>query len=352
VLDLDKMRKQIGELSEQAAAPDLWDDQANAQRVTSRLAALQSELDRVSGLRRRIDDLGVLAELAEAEDDADTRTEVDKELADLYQVDVGSLNRAAKRNQERFPESFRFQLTTEEHEALRFQFGILNESLGKGRHRKYLPTAYTEQGVAMLSAVLRSQTAVQVSIRIIEAFVAMRRFLHANAGMFQRLDGIEHRQIAFEAETDRRFEQVFDALEKPETLPRQGVFYDGQVYDAHAFASRLVRGARKSIIIIDNYMDETVLTLLSKRTPGIPVTLFTRKVTPQLLLDVEKHNAQYPTVQIRHLRDAHDRFLILDDKTVYHLGASLKDLGKKWFAFSRFDHAAAGMLERLRLERR
>jgi hypothetical protein len=268
---------------------------------------------------------------------------LDKDLAEIYGTTPIRLRQQVKRNPGRFPDDFMFRLNENEVEIMVSQKVIPSRSHFGGA----LPYAFTEQGVAGLSGVLTGPRAVEAHVRIMRAFVAMRRFLHANAGMFQRLDGIEHRQIAFEAETDRRFEQVFDALEKPETLPRQGVFYDGQVYDAHAFASRLVRGARKSIILIDNYMDETVLTLLSKRTPGVPVTLFTRKVTPQLLLDVEKHNAQYPTVQIRHLRDAHDRFLILDDKTVYHLGASLKDLGKKWFAFSRFDHAAAGMLERL-----
>jgi hypothetical protein len=179
------------------------------------------------------------------------------------------------------------------------------------------------------------------------AFVAMRCALHIQAGMFQRLDGMERRQIAFEAETERRFDRVFDALEKPETLPRQGIFYDGQMYDAHAFASRLIRSAGKSILLIDNYVDETVLTLLAKRTRGIPATIYTRNVTAQLHLDVDKHNAQYPTLEVREFRDSHDRFLILDGETVYHLGASLKDLGKKWFAFSRFERGAAGMLDRL-----
>lgn len=303
---------------------------------------------------------------------------LDEDLAGLYGVEVRIVNRAVKRNATRFPLEFCFHLTQEEEKSLRCQIGTLrfrtdepqilrsqigilrlsepvdgsrlqNATLnegGWGRHRKYLPYAFTEQGVAMLSAVLRSETAVRVSIGIMQAFVAMRRVIHAHAGVLQRLDGMERRQVAFETETDRRFEEVFDALEGP-TPPRQGIFFDGQVHDAHAFVSDLIRGAQRSIVLLDNYVDDSVLTLLSKRSEGVSATVYTRSISPTLALDLEKHNAQYPPVEIKTFADAHDRFLILDGDTVYHLGASLKDLGKKWFAFSRFDKEAVRMLERL-----
>jgi hypothetical protein len=303
---------------------------------------------------------------------------LDEDLAALYGVEPRALNQAVKRNRARFPHEFCFQITNAEEESLRsqpviletglpralrsqtgilddepqeegslrFQFGTLNAP-GRGRHRKYLPHAFTEQGIAMLSAVLRSPAAVRVSIRIMQAFVEMRRALHANAGLFQRVDGVERRQIAFETETDRRFEQVFTALEGPHASPKQGIFYDGQVYDSHVFVSDLIRGARESIVLIDNYVDDTVLTMLAKRGGGVSAVVHTRTVTPEFALDLRKHNAQYPPVEVREFKEAHDRFLILDGETVYHLGASLKDLGKKWFAFSRMEQGAVEMLERL-----
>lgn len=199
----------------------------------------------------------------------------------------------------------------------------------------------------MLSAVLRSQTAVQISIRIMQAFVLMRQALQARAEFVQRIDAVERQQREFESDTNRRFEQVFTALEGPGSLPQQGIFYDGQVHDAHTFVSDLIRSARKSIILIDNYADDSVFTLLAKRSRNVTALLYTRVMTAALTLDLKKHNAQYPAIDVREFKGAHDRFLILDGKTVYHIGASLKDLGKKWFAFSRFDKEAITMLEKL-----
>jgi len=206
------------------------------------------------------------------------------------------------------------------------------------------PYAFTEQGVAMLSAVLRSETAVKVSIRIMEAFVEMRRFLAVNATLFQRLENVERKQL----ETDRKIEEILDALGSKSIEPKQGIFYDGQVFDAHVFVSGLIRTAEKSILLIDNYIDERVLALLAKRRDGVKATILTRKISPQLKLDLEKHNAQYPPIEIKEFDRAHDRFLIIDDKDVYHFGASLKDLGKKWFAFSKIDIAALDILNRIK----
>ena len=263
---------------------------------------------------------------------------LDMDLALLYGTETKVLNRAVKRNGERFPEEFMFKLT--EQENMRFQNGTSNVHGG----RRYLPYAFTEQGVAMLSAVLRSDTAVRTSIQIINAFVAMRHFIASNALLFQRLDALEVKQF----ETDRKMEHVLNALESGEVRPKQGIFFDGQVFDAHKFVSDLFRSAEKSITIIDNYLDDTVLAHLAKRKRDVSVTLLTRNLSEALVLDVERFNRQYPKIAVRKFDTSHDRFIIIDDATIYHFGASLKDLGKKWFAFSKMDIGAADMLARLR----
>lgn len=198
----------------------------------------------------------------------------------------------------------------------------------------------------MLSAVLRSETAVKVSIQIIHAFVEMRRFLQANASVFARMDSMEKRQFALESKTMENFEKVFPALVAAEP-PKQGIFYNGQVHDAHAFVSELIRKAKKSLILIDNYIDDSVLTLLTKRKKGVTASIYTQSISKQLTLDLDKHNAQYPLIEIHTFKEAHDRFLILDECDIYHIGASLKDLGKKWFAFSKFESAAVAMLDKV-----
>ena len=296
---------------------------------------------------------------------------LDSDLAEIYGVETKVFNQAVKRNIERFPEAFRFQLTEEEYDSLktrlegpssddglRSQFvtsrdaGALRSQIvtldkgGRGKHRKYLPYAFTEQGVSMLSAVLRSETAVKVSIQIIHAFVEMRRFLQANASIFARMDSMEKRQFALESKTMENFEKVFQALEAAEP-PKQGIFYNGQVHDAHAFVSELIRTAKKSLVLIDNYIDDSVLTLLTKRKKGVTASIYTQSISKQLTLDLDKHNAQYPPIEIHTFKDAHDRFLILDERDIYHIGASLKDLGKKWFAFSKFETGAVAMLDKL-----
>lgn len=266
---------------------------------------------------------------------------LDEDLAFLYGVDTKVLNQAVKRNSERFPEEFMFQITDEEFDRLRSQVVTLDS--GRGKHRKYLPYVFTEQGVAMLSAILRSDTAVKVSIQIINAFVAMRRFLLSNAQVFQRLDTLELKQL----NTDKKIDKVLNALESKEIQPKQGIFFEGQVFDAYQFVSDLIRTAGKSIILIDNYIDDTVLTLFSKRKKGVSLTILTRTVSKQMELDVKKYNEQFPKTEVKEFANSHDRFLIIDESTVYHLGASLKDLGKKWFAFSRMEIGAARMLARL-----
>lgn len=254
---------------------------------------------------------------------------VDRDLAEMYQVPVKRLNEQVKRNIDRFPASFRFQLTSEEKNEL-----VANcDRFENIKHSSTQPFAFTEQGVAMLSAVLRSDIAVQVSIQIMNAFVQMRKSIISNAGIFQRLDKIEHQQI----ESNQKFEQLFKALEEKDTKPTQGVFFDNQVFDAYTLMADIVRTAKNSIVLIDNYIDDTVLTHLCKKETNVKVTLLTKTISKQLQLDVKKANTQYPKIEVKTFTKAHDRFLIIDKKEVYHLGASLKDLGKKWFAFSKMD---------------
>lgn len=195
----------------------------------------------------------------------------------------------------------------------------------------------------MLSAVLRSETAIKMSIQIINAFVTMRRFITSNAQVFQRLDALEIKQL----KTDTKMDKVLNAIESKEIQPKQGIFFDGQIFDAYKFVSDLIRRAKKTIIIIDNYIDDSVLLLLTKRKKSVTVKIFTKTISKQLALDVKKYNSQYPPVEIKKFKYAHDRFIIIDDEEVFHFGASLKDLGKKWFAFSKLEKDAFRLMERL-----
>ncbi len=268
----------------------------------------------------------------------DMQVMLDSDIAELYGVETRVLNQAVKRNKERFPSEFCFQLSEEEFRNWISQFVISNSA--KMGLRK-LPFAFTEQGVAMLSGVLRSDMAVKMSIEIMKAFVAMRRFVSTNAKIFHRLDSLEMQQM----ETSKKLDYVFDAIESKNFQPKQGIFYDGQIFDAYVFVVDLVKTAKKSLVLIDNYIDESVLLIFSKRKKNIPLTILTKVISKNLELDVKKFDAQYAPITIKIFNKAHDRFLIIDDKTVYHIGASLKDLGKKWFAFSKMDISALEMLK-------
>lgn len=257
---------------------------------------------------------------------------LDKDLATLYGVETRTLNQAVKRNIQRFPSDFRFQLTMEE--CSKSQIVTLNA--GRGQNIKKLPYAFTEQGVAMLSSVLRSQTAIEVNIQIMRAFVSMRHFMVNNASVFSRLETIEYHQLEMQQETDKRIDEVFRRLDEGNAKPKQGVFYNGQVYDAYTFVSDLIRSAKKRIVLIDNYVDETVLTLLDKRDNNVSAIIYTQQISRQLQLDIDRHNAQYAPIDVETFRLSHDRFLCIDDD-VYHIGASIKDLGKKWFGFSKME---------------
>ncbi len=279
---------------------------------------------------------------------------LDRDLAELYEVETKVFNQAVKRNENRFPDDFRFQLTEAEYQNLRSQFVTSSEQNSlrsqsvtieskRGKHTKYLPYAFTEQGVSMLSAVLKSDIAVDISVKIIRSFATMRKFISNNALIFQRLETLEQKQFS----NDEKFNKLFEAIEEKSIKPTQGIFYDGEVYDAYLFVSDLIKSAKKSIVLVDNYLDESVLTMLSKRAPDVTATLYTKNITPQLELDLKKHNAQYPKITLKKFDASHDRFLIIDSKELYHIGASLKDLGKKWFAFSKFERESFDILGRL-----
>jgi len=310
---------------------------------------------------------------------------LDSDLAELYGIGTKVLNQGVKRNIERFPIGFMFQITLKEYENLKYQNGtssskynhlksqnatleesnilrsqIVTSSLEypnlkspnatssfRWGGRRKLPFAFTEQGVAMLSGVLRTETAVKVSLQIIEAFVSMRKFILKNGEIFGRLDYVERKQIEYQISTDNKFDKVFNAIESKQITPKQGIFFEGQIFDAHKFISDLIRSANKSIILIDNYVDDSVLTLFSERDNNIDVVIYTSNLTSKLRLDLDKYNSQYPKIEIEEFKHSHDRFLIIDNKEVYHIGASLKDLGKKWFAFSKFDKEALKLLERI-----
>ncbi|SDA92283.1 ORF6N domain-containing protein [Algoriphagus alkaliphilus] len=279
---------------------------------------------------------------------------LDSDLAEMYEVETKVLNQAVKRNLERFPNDFRFQLEEFEYQVLRIKKENLTHSLrsqivtlksGRGKHRKYLPFVFIEQGIAMLSALINSNTAVQVSIQIMQAFINMRKFLMQNASVFQRLDLLEMKQF----HSEEKIEQIFKALEAGQPKLEKGIFFDGQIFDSYAFISSLIKNAKSEIILIDNYVDESVLTLLTKRSNKVKASIFSRNISKAFQLDVEKHNSQYPEIQILQFSQSHDRFLLIDRKDLYHLGASLKDLGKKWFAFSRMDSFAEVIIMQLQL---
>lgn len=274
---------------------------------------------------------------------------LDYHLAAIYEVETKRLNEQVKRNKKRFPESFMFQINESEWNNLRSQIATTDlshdlESQSATAKRRTLPYVFTEQGVSMLSAVLHSDKAIQVSIKIIQAFVSMRKFLLINAYVFQRLDQVEIKLL----KTDEKIDQIFKALEAGQSPPDKGIFFNGQMFDAYVFVSDLIKSAKNELILIDNYVDESVLQLLTKRKTGVKATIYTRSISKTLWQDLKKHNSQYQPVQVRELIESHDRFLIIDENDLYHIGASLKDLGKKWFAFSKMSDLLPELLEKLK----
>jgi phage regulator Rha-like protein len=272
---------------------------------------------------------------------------LDSDLAMLYQVETKVFNQAVKRNIERFPENYRFQLTKEEFDSLRSQNVTSN---GKGG-RRYMPYVFTEQGIAMLSAVLRSDVAVQISIKIMNTFVEMRRFLMNNSLMFERINEIEVKQLAFQKSADERFDEIFNYISEHEESS-QKIFFDGQIYDAFSLLVELVSKADKKLVLVDNYVDVGTLNILAKKKTDVEAIVYTVRRTRLSERDVNNFNQQYPTLKVKYTGVFHDRFLILDDICAYHIGASLKDAGKKCFGISLIEDTRIvnDILERLELE--
>lgn len=268
---------------------------------------------------------------------------MDRDLASIYEIETKVFKQAVKRNIERFPSDFMFELTKKELEDWRSQF-VTSNSDKMGLRRA--PYVFTEQGVSMLSGILKSKVAIEISVNIIRAFVNMRKFISSNNELFQRIANIENKQIGYELKSDEKFDKLFNAIESKELKPKQGIFYDGEIFDAYTFIADLIRESKKSIILIDNYVDDTVLTIFSKNQ-NINISIYTKNISKQLLLDLEKYNLQYKNIEIKKFQDAHDRFLIIDNTEIYHIGASLKDLGKKWFAFSKLNIDSLNILEKL-----
>lgn len=256
---------------------------------------------------------------------------VDSDLATLYQVTTKRLNEQVRRNKNRFPSEFMFRLTAEEYEYLRSQNATSSEENAHGG-RRYMPYVFTEQGIAMLSAVLKSDVAVEVSIKIMNSFVEVRRFLLSNKEMFARLDRVELKQL----ETDKKLEEVFNYI-ATNTEVKQNVFFDGQIYDAFSFIVELIGKANKEIILIDNYVDINTLNILCKKNQGVDVVIATSGKGSLSAKDITKFNAQYPKLSVKTNTDFHDRFLIIDKIEVYHIGASIKDAGKKSFGITKIE---------------
>ena len=278
---------------------------------------------------------------------------LDSDVAMLYHYPTKRINEAVNRNKQRFPENFCFQLTEEEYKSLRFknftfneinskdinednslrsQIATLDESAGRGKHRKYLPYVFTEQGIAMLSGLLKNDIAIQVSINIMNAFVEMRKFLAVNGQLFERLTNVEYKLL----EHDKKFDKVFDQLQNEENI-KQKIFFEGQIYDAYSLIIDIFKKANKKILIIDNYIDDSVLKMLTKKNNNVEVVILTSDKSNIQQIDIQKFNKEYPILKVAKTNKFHDRFIIIDNEEMYHLGASIKDLGKKCFGINKIE---------------
>ena len=278
---------------------------------------------------------------------------LDSDVAMLYHYETKKINQAVKRNIETLPEKFCFQLTEEEFSSLRSQivtlnkttvqdnfedsslrsqFATLNENTGRGKHRKYLPYVFTEQGIAMLSGLLKNDIAIQVSINIMDAFVEMRKFLMVNGQLFERLTNVEYKLL----EHDKKFDKVFDQLQNEENI-KQKIFFEGQIYDAYSLIIDIIKKANKKILIIDNYIDDSVLKMLTKKNKNVEVVILTSNKSNIQKIDIQKFNKEYPILKVAETNKFHDRFIVIDNKEMYHLGASIKDLGKKCFGINKIE---------------
>jgi hypothetical protein len=253
---------------------------------------------------------------------------LDRDLAELYGVETKHINQAVRNNEDKFFDDFVFQLTSDEFTILRS-----NNLTAKFSKTRTNPKVFTEQGIYMLATILKSKIAANVTVSIIRTFANMRKLINSNDFYITQLQELEKRQLRYEITSDNKFHKIFKAIEDKNITPTQGIFYDGQIFDAYVFINDLLKSVKEEVVLVDNYIDESVLTLFSKY-PDIKFTLISSDKNKRLKLDIKKYNSQYNNLTLKHSTKYHDRFLIID-KTTYHLGASLKDLGKKVFAFSK-----------------
>ena len=282
---------------------------------------------------------------------------LDSDVAMLYHYETKKINQAVKRNIDRFPERFCFQLTEEEYLNLRSQFVTLNnnninedysidcintkniysnDNMGRGKHRKYLPYVFTEQGIAMLSGLLKNDIAVQVSIHIMDAFVEMRKFININNNLYEKVMTIEKNMNKKFLENDKKFDMIFNQLQLGENI-KQRIFYDGQIYDAYSLIIDIIKKAKEKILIIDNYIDDSILKMLTKKQKNVEVVIMTSHKSNIINLDIQKFNKEYPILKVAYTNKFHDRFIVIDNTEMYHLGASIKDLGKKCFGINKIE---------------
>ncbi len=259
---------------------------------------------------------------------------LDSDVAMLFEYETKDLNRNVKNNIERFPEYYCFQLTEEEYKVLRCKNFTLNKK-GRGQHRKYLPYVFTEYGITMLAGLLKSEVAINMSIRIVNTFIEIRKLIVSKGNIYDRITNVEYKLL----EQDEKFDIVFDQLQsKKEQEFHQKIFFDGQIYDAYSLIIDIIKTARNKILIIDNYINDSVLKMLAKKNKEVEVVILTSKNMELSKLDINKFNQQYPTLKLATTNRFHDRFMVVDDKELYHIGASLKDLGKKCFAISKVEN--------------
>ena len=256
---------------------------------------------------------------------------LDSDVAKLFKYETKDLNRNVRNNIERFPEYYCFQLTEEEYKSLRCKNFTLNKN-GRGQHRKYMPYAFTEYGITMLAGLLKSEVAVNVSIKIVNTFIEMRKFLSANGQLFDRLTNVEYKLL----EHDKKFDKVFDQLQNEKNI-KQKIFFEGQIYDAYSLIIDIIKKANNKILIIDNYIDDSVLKMLTKKNKNVEVVLLTSDKSNIEKIDIQRFNKEYPILKVAKTNKFHDRFIIIDNKEMYHLGASIKDLGKKCFGINKIE---------------
>ena len=253
---------------------------------------------------------------------------LDSDVARLYHYETRRINETVKRNIERFPTEFCFQLTSKEYDSLKSQIATSNIRGGKQK----LPYVFTEKGILMLSGLLKNEVAIEVSIKIVEAFVEMRKFLSSNGQLFERLTNVEYKLL----EHDKKFDQIFDQLQHEENI-KQKIFFEGQIYDAYSLIIDIIKKANKKILIIDNYIDDSVLKMLTKKNKNVEVVILTSDKCNIQKIDIQKFNKEYPLLKVAKTNKFHDRFIVIDNKEMYHLGASIKDLGKKCFGINKIE---------------